>query len=191
MTLYLLFERLETGKIKLSSELPVSLHAAAQAPSKLELKPGQTVDVETAIRAIVTKSANDVAVVVAEALGGTEEEFAKLMTQKAHALGMIHTSYHNASGLPDEQQITTARDQALLGRAIQDRFPKYYQYFSTRTFTFRGKSMRNHNHLLGAVTGVDGIKTGYIRESGFNIVTSVRRAQSHSRARPTRSSLIQ
>jgi D-alanyl-D-alanine carboxypeptidase len=179
MTLYLLFERLEAGKIKLSSEMPVSPHAAAQAPSKLELKPGQTVDVETAIRAIVTKSANDVAVVVAEAIGGTEEDFARLMTQKAHALGMVHTNYHNASGLPDELQMTTARDQALLGRAIQDRFPKYYQYFSTRTFTFRGKQMRNHNHLLGAVTGVDGIKTGYIRESGFNIITSVRRTGRH------------
>jgi D-alanyl-D-alanine carboxypeptidase len=179
MTLYLLFERLEQGKIKLTSELPVSAHAAAQAPSKLDLKPGDTIRVETAIRAIVTKSANDVAVTVAEALGGDEPGFANLMTAKARALGMTQTVYRNASGLPEPQQITTARDQAILGRAIQDRFPNYYHYFATRTFDFRGKSIRNHNHLLGTIDGVDGIKTGYIHDSGFNIVTSVRRANRH------------
>ena len=179
MTLYLLFERLEQGKIKLSTELPVSAHAAMQAPSKLGLKPGESIRVETAIRAIVTKSANDVAVIVAEALGGDEPSFARLMTAKAKALGMSQTLYRNASGLPDDQQITTARDQALLGRAIQDRFPTYYQFFATRTFDYRGKSIRNHNHLLGVVDGVDGIKTGYIHDSGFNIVTSVRRANHH------------
>jgi D-alanyl-D-alanine carboxypeptidase len=179
MTLYLLFERLEQGKIKLTTDLPVSAHAAMQAPSKLGLKPGESIRVETAIRAIVTKSANDVAVIVAEALGGDEPSFANMMTTKAKALGMSQTLYRNASGLPDEQQITTARDQAILGRAIQDRFPNYYQYFSTRTFEYRGKSIRNHNHLLGVVDGVDGIKTGYIHDSGFNIVTSVRRANHH------------
>ena len=179
MTLYLLFERLDAGKIKLSTELPVSAHAAAQAPSKLGLKPGQSIAVETAIRAIVTKSANDVAVMVAEALAGSEPEFAELMTAKAHALGMIHTNYHNASGLPDEQQVTTARDQAILARAVQDRFPKYYHYFATRTFEFHGKEIRNHNHLLGVVPGVDGMKTGYIHESGFNIVISMRRGPRH------------
>src|SRR5471032_2225782 len=176
MTLYLLFERLESGKIKLSTEMPVSAHAAAQAPSKLGLKPGETIKVETAIRAIVTKSANDVAVIVSETLGGDEANFAKLMTAKARALGMKGTTYRNASGLPEDEQFTTAFDQALLGRAIRDRFPSYYTYFSTRTFAFRGKSVRNHNHLLGNVEGVDGIKTGYIHDSGFNIVTSVRRA---------------
>jgi D-alanyl-D-alanine carboxypeptidase len=176
MTLYLLFERLEQGKIKLTTDLPVSAHAAVQAPSKLGLKPGESIRVETAIRAVVTKSANDVAVIVAEALGGDEASFARMMTAKAQALGMSQTVYRNASGLPDDQQITTARDQATLGRAIQDRFPNYYQYFATRTFEYRGKSIRNHNHLLGAVDGLDGIKTGYIRDSGFNIVTSVRRA---------------
>ena len=134
MTLYLLFERLEAGKIKLTTEMSVSPHAAAQAPSKLGLEPGDTIAVETAIRAIVTKSANDVAVIVAEALGGSEDEFAKLMTAKARALGMTHTTYRNASGLPDDQQITTARDMAILGRAIQDRFPQYYHYFATRDF---------------------------------------------------------
>ena len=179
MTLYLLFERLEQGKIKLTADLPVSAHAAVQAPSKLGLKPGETIRVETAIRAIVTKSANDVAVIVAEALGGDEANFAKLMTAKARALGMTQTVYRNASGLPEDQQITTARDQAILGRAIQDRFPTYYTYFSTRTFEYRGGSIRNHNHLLGAIEGVDGIKTGYIHEFGFNIVTSVRRANRH------------
>ncbi len=179
MTLYLLFERLEQGKLKLNTELPVSAHASSQAPSKLGLKPGETIRVETAIRAIVTKSANDVAVIVAEALGGDEPSFAKLMTAKARALGMTQTVYRNASGLPEDQQITTARDQAILGRAIQDRFPNYYTYFATRTFDFRGKSIRNHNHLLGVVDGIDGIKTGYIHESGFNIVTSVRRANHH------------
>jgi len=179
MTLYLLFERLEAGKIKLSTEMPMSAHAAAQAPSKLGVKPGQSIDVATAIRAIVTKSANDVAVCVAEAIAGDEITFAKQMTAKARALGMKHTNYHNASGLPDEHQITTARDQAILGRAIQDRFPKFYHYFSTRTFAYHGKEMRNHNHLLGRVDGVDGIKTGYIHESGFNIVTSVHRGSRH------------
>ena len=179
MTLYLLFERLEAGKIKLSTEMQVTPHAAAQAPSKLGLKPDDTIQVETAIRAIVTKSANDVAVIVAEALASDETEFAKLMTAKAHALGMIHTTYHNASGLPDDLQMTTARDQATLGRAIQDRFPKYYTYFSTRYFAYHGRMIRNHNHLLGNVEGVDGIKTGYIHDSGFNIVTSVRRGNRH------------
>jgi D-alanyl-D-alanine carboxypeptidase len=179
MTLYLLFERLEQGKLKLTTELPVSAHAAMQAPSKLGLKLGESIRVETAIRAIVTKSANDVAVIVAEALGGDEAGFAKMMTAKAQSLGMSQTLYRNASGLPDDQQVTTARDQATLGRAIQDRFPNYYQYFATRTFEYRGKSIRNHNHLLGAVDGLDGIKTGYIHDSGFNIVTSVRRANHH------------
>lgn len=179
MTLYLLFERLEAGKIKMSTEMKASPRSAAQAPSKLGLKPDQTIDVETAIRAIVTKSANDVAVIVSETIAGDEVEFAKQMTAKAHALGMKHTTYRNASGLPDDQQITTARDQAILGRAIQDRFPKYYHYFATRTFTYGGKMVRNHNRLLGTVTGVDGIKTGYIHDSGFNIVTSVHRANRH------------
>ena len=175
MTLYLLFERLQSGKLNLNSELPVSAHAAAQAPSKLGLKPGDSIRVETAIKAIVTKSANDVAVVIGEALGGDEPSFARMMTAKAHALGMAHTTYHNASGLPDDAQVTTARDQAIIGRALRDRFPQYYHYFSTRAFDFRGRTVRGHNRLLGNIAGVDGIKTGYIRASGFNIVTSVHR----------------
>jgi D-alanyl-D-alanine carboxypeptidase len=143
------------------------------------LRPGQTVEVEDAIKALVTKSANDVAVVVAEAIAGDEEDFAKLMTRKARSLGMTHTIYANASGLPDPDQVTTARDQAILGRAVQDRFPRLYRYFSTHTFHYRGRGMRNHNRLLGRVPGVDGIKTGYIRASGFNLVASMRRHDRH------------
>jgi len=179
MTLYLLFERLEAGKVALNTQMPVSARAASQAPTKLGLKPGQTLAVEDAIRGLVTKSANDAAVVVAEAIAGDEDEFAKLMTRKARALGMSRTIYRNASGLPDDEQVTTARDQAQLGRAIQDRFPRYYRYFSLSSFTYRGESMRNHNHLLGQVEGVDGIKTGYTYASGFNLVTSVRRNNRH------------
>ena len=175
MTLYLLFERIQQGKLSLSSELPVSAHASAQAPSKLGLKPGDSIPVESAIKAIVTKSANDVAVVIGEALGGDEPSFARMMTAKAHALGMSSTVYRNASGLPDEQQITTARDQSIIGRALRDRFPQYFHYFATRSFAFRGETVRGHNHLLGNLEGTDGIKTGYIHESGFNIVTSVHR----------------
>jgi D-alanyl-D-alanine carboxypeptidase len=179
MTLYLLFEQLEAGKLRLDSRLEVSEHAAQQAPSKLGLQPGQTIAVEDAIRALVTKSANDVAAVVAEAIGGDEETFARMMTRKARVLGMSRTVYANASGLPDPDQITTARDQATLGRAIQDRFPREYRYFATPVFVYRGWAMRNHNKLLGRVQGLDGIKTGYTRNSGFNLVTSGRRGPRH------------
>ncbi|WP_213772682.1 serine hydrolase [Bradyrhizobium sp. dw_78] len=179
MTLYLLFERLESGKMTLDTGMPVSEHASEQAPTKLGLRPGQTLRVEDAIKGIVTRSANDAAVVIAEAIGGDEDDFAKMMTRKARALGMGRTTYVNASGLPDDDQITTARDQATLGRAIQDRFPRYYRYFSTQAFNFRGQSIHGHNHLLGSVEGVDGIKTGYTRASGFNLVTNLRRGNRH------------
>ena len=179
MTLYLLFERLEAGKIKLTTMMPVSEHAAGQNPTKLNLRTGSSIEVEQAIRGLVTRSANDAAVVIAEALGGDEETFAEMMTAKARALGMSRTTYKNASGLPDDDQVTTARDQALLGRAVQEHFPKYYRYFSTTSFTWRGEEIRNHNHLLGRVEGVDGIKTGYTHDSGFNLVTSVRRGDRH------------
>ncbi|GLH76351.1 D-alanyl-D-alanine carboxypeptidase [Bradyrhizobium sp. SSBR45G] len=179
MTLYLLFERLDSGKLKLDTEMPVSEHAAEQSPTKLGLRPGQTIRVEDAIKGLVTRSANDAAVVIAEAIAGDEDEFAKLMTRKARSLGMSRTTYVNASGLPADEQITTARDQATLGRAIQDRFPRHYRYFSTVVFNYRGQSIRNHNHLLGNVEGVDGIKTGYTRASGFNLVTSLRRGSRH------------
>src|SRR5437660_5811974 len=175
MTLYLLFEQLDAGKLKLDTPLKVSAEASGQSPTKLGLKPGSTLAIEDAIKGMVTRSANDAAVVVAEAIAGSEDDFARLMTRKAQALGMNNTVYKNASGLPDDNQITTARDQPTLGRAIQERFPRYYKYFSIRTFTFRGESISNHNHLLGKVEGVDGIKTGYINASGFNLVTSVHR----------------
>ena len=179
MTLYLLFERLDAGKMKLDTEMEVSEHASEQAPTKLGLRPGQTIRVEDAIKGLVTRSANDAAVVIAEAIAGDESDFAKLMTRKARALGMVRTIYRNASGLPDDEQVTTARDQSTLGRAIQDRFPRYYRYFSTEAFNYHGQSIRNHNHLLGSVEGVDGIKTGYTRASGFNLVTSMRRGNHH------------
>ena len=179
MTLYLLFEQLEAGKLGLDTELPISTRAALQNPTKLGLKANQTIKVEDAIKGLVTKSANDAAVVVAEAIGGSEEEFANLMTAKAGALGMLGTIYVNASGLPAEAQITTARDQAVLGRAIQHRFPVYYQYFATPSFRYKGAEMRNHNNLLGQVKGVDGIKTGYTEASGYNLTSSVRRDEKH------------
>jgi D-alanyl-D-alanine carboxypeptidase len=179
MTLYLLFERLDAGKIKLDSEMDVSEHASEQAPTKLGLRPGQSIKVEDAIRGLVTRSANDAAVVIAEAIAGDEDDFAKLMTRKARGLGMTRTVYRNASGLPDSDQVTTARDQSTLGRAIQDRFPRYYRYFSITAFNYHGHSIRNHNKLLGNVEGVDGIKTGYTRASGFNLVTSMRRGNRH------------
>lgn len=175
MTLYLLFEQLEKGRLRLDSEIPVSSHAAAQKPTKLGLRPGATIAVDDAIKAVVTRSANDIAVAIAEAIGGDEENFAQLMTQKAHALGMNDTHFANASGLPNDQQLTTAHDLAILGRAIQERFPRYYHYFSTHVFYYAGAAIRNHNHLLDRVEGMDGIKTGYTRASGFNLLTSVKR----------------
>ena len=175
MTLYLLFEQMEAGHLKVDSPLPISAHAASRPPTKLGLKVGQTLKVEDAIKGLVTRSANDAASVIAEAIGGTEEEFARLMTRKAIALGMSSTIYVNASGLPADLQVTTARDQATLGRAIQHRFPDYFGYFATPSFKYRNQEIRNHNGLLGNVKGVDGIKTGYTQASGYNLVTSVKR----------------
>jgi D-alanyl-D-alanine carboxypeptidase len=179
MTLYLLFEQLEYGNLRLDSQLPISAFAASQAPTKLGLRPGQTIAVDDAIKGLVTKSANDAAVVVAEAIAGSEPDFAQRMTRKARALGMSGTTYVNASGLPADEQITTARDQVTLGRAIQMRFPQYYGYFATPHFQYRGVGMNNHNSLLATVDGVDGIKTGYTEASGYNLVTSVRRNNRH------------
>ncbi len=174
MTLYMLFEQMERGKFALDSELRITAHSAAQAPSKLGLRPGQTISVEDAIKAIVTKSANDVASAIGENIAGSEERFAEMMTAKARSLGMSRTHYANASGLPDPDQLTTARDLTILARAIQDRFPRYYRYFQTRSFAFRGRVIGNHNRLLGNVEGVDGIKTGYTRDSGFNLMTAAK-----------------
>lgn len=174
MTLYLLFEQIERGRFRLDSPLKVSAFAARQAPSKIGFRPGDTIEVEDAIKALVTKSANDVAVTVAENVAGSESEFADQMTRKARQLGMSRTVFKNASGLPDVGQVTTARDLVILGRALQDRFPRYYPYFSTANFVYEGRSYRNHNRLLGKVEGMDGIKTGYTRMSGFNLLTSVK-----------------
>ncbi len=179
MTLYMLFEQMERGRFRLDSPLTVSSYAASMAPSKLGLRPGATIEVEDAIRALVTKSANDIAVTVAEAVAGDEDAFADMMTRKARALGMYRTVYKNASGLPNPAQVTTAHDLTILGRAIQDRFPKYYRYFATRNFYWAGRAHRNHNRLLGRVEGMDGIKTGYTRASGFNLLTSVKRDGRH------------
>ncbi len=179
MTLYLLFERIEQGKFSLKTRLNVSEYASERPPSKLGLQPGTTIAVEDAIKALVTRSANDVATVIAENIAKDEDAFAELMTRKARALGMSNTVFKNASGLPDREQVTTARDMATLGRAIQDRFPSLYHYFSTSRFVWRGRVIANHNRLLGRVPGVDGIKTGYTNASGFNLVTSVRHKNRH------------
>ena len=174
MTLYLLFEQLQSGRLRLDSELTVSRRASAMAPSKLGLPPGSKIEVEDAIKAIVTRSANDVAATIAENLGGSEEAFAARMTKKARALGMTRTVYRNASGLPNPEQVTTARDLTILARAVQEKFPKYYKYFQTRSFAWKGQTIGNHNRLLGRVEGVDGIKTGFTNASGFNLMTNAR-----------------
>lgn len=174
MTLYMLFEQLEQGRLKLDSPLRVSSHAASMPPSKLGVRAGGAITVENAIKALVTRSANDIASAIGENIAGSEARFAQLMTRKARSLGMTGTVYVNASGLPDARQITTARDLGILARAVQDRFPQYYGYFSTRSFQFAGQTIGNHNRLLGSVEGVDGIKTGYTRMSGFNLMTSAR-----------------
>lgn len=176
MTLYMLFEAMNAGRITRDTQIPVSAYAASRPPTKIGFKPGQTIDVESAIHAVVTKSANDVAVAIGEYLGGTEEQFAQMMTAKARAIGMRSTVFRNASGLPDAEQHTTARDMSVLGLSLRKHFPVQFAYFATQSFAYRGRTIRGHNDLIGRVYGVDGIKTGYIRASGFNIVTSVNRA---------------
>jgi D-alanyl-D-alanine carboxypeptidase len=174
MSLYLLFEQLERGRMTLNTPLTVSEYASSQPPTKLGLRPGSTIEVEDAIKAMVTLSANDVSVVVAENIAGSEDAFARMMTRKARELGMNSSEFHNPHGLPHSPpNITTARDLSILGRAIQDRFPRYFAYFDTRSFQYGKRTIRGHNRLLGKVPGVDGIKTGYTRLSGFNLLTSV------------------
>lgn len=175
MTLYMAFSAIKNGRLKLDSSLAVSANASTQAPSKVGLKEGDTIRVEDAILALVTKSANDVAVVVAEALAGSEERFAEAMTKRARALGMTQTTFRNASGLPDSGQISSARDMARLAIALRRDFPSYYKYFSTASFDYNGLSFINHNKLLGRYDGVDGIKTGFTQASGFNLVASAER----------------
>ncbi|WP_083533040.1 serine hydrolase [Bosea sp. WAO] len=175
MTLYLLFEQLERGRMSMDSPLRVSANAAREAPSKIGFEPGETIAVRDAILALITKSANDVATTVAENVGGSEDEFARMMTSRARSLGMSRTTFYNAHGLPhDPPNLTTARDLTILARAIQERFPRYYPMFGTRVFNYAGGAYRNHNKLLGRIEGVDGIKTGYTRASGFNLMTSAK-----------------
>lgn len=172
MTLYMVFDALDKGDLKLDDEIEVSYRASRASPSKLNLAAGSKIKVEDAILALVTKSANDVAIVLAERLGGSESRFAALMTVKSRALGMYNTRFYNASGLPDARQISTARDLAILGRRIMEDHADYYEYFATKTFRYGGATFTNHNSLLGKVDGVDGIKTGYTRASGFNLLAS-------------------
>ncbi|MEM7443621.1 MAG: serine hydrolase [Pseudomonadota bacterium] len=177
MTLYLTFQALERGQLRLDQALPVSRHADNQPPSHLALSSGSTIRVEDAIYSLVTRSANDVSVVLAEALGGTESGFAQMMTAQARRLGMDDTTFRNASGLPDNGQVSTARDMARLAQAVWQDFPQYYHYFDTETWTYRGTTHRNHNRLLGSYAGMDGLKTGYIRASGFNLAASAVRGE--------------
>ncbi|GGY02012.1 peptidase S11 [Litchfieldella qijiaojingensis] len=172
MTLYLLFEALENGRVTLDQPLPVSRHAASMPASKLWLKAGSSIKVRDAIPALIIRSANDVAAVVAEALGGTESAFARLMTDKAREMGMNATRFRNASGLPDDGQVSTARDMAMLSMRLMNDFPQYYHHFSRPRFTYRGQTIKGHNRLLTNYDGADGLKTGYIRASGFNVATS-------------------
>ncbi|NDE91294.1 MAG: D-alanyl-D-alanine carboxypeptidase [Alphaproteobacteria bacterium] len=175
MTLYMVFAALDQGRLSLNDALPVSEYASTMSPSKLGLRPGQRIRVRDAILGLVTQSANDVAVVLAEGIGGSEWRFGEMMTQQANALGMKRSVYRNASGLHDDEQVTTAFDQAILARAMLYHFPKYYGYFKTRAYKWNGVTHQNHNHLMGRYEGMDGIKTGFIRQSGFNLVASARR----------------
>lgn len=179
MTLYMTFELIEQGRMSYATKIKMSETAAAAPPSKLKLKPGDELTVLDAIKALVTKSANNVAVALAEHIGGSEENFARLMTKRARQLGMTSTVFKNASGLPNREQKTTARDMLKLAMHLQDHFPQHYKLFSIRHFTYRGRRYRNHNALLRRFRGTDGIKTGYTRASGFNLVANVRRDGKH------------
>ena len=175
MTLYITFDALEKGIIKMDDKLPVSRHAANMAPSKLGLRAGEKIKVRDAVMALVVKSANDCASVLAEGLGYTEENFAKTMTKVARELGMRNTTFYNASGLPNKNQKTTARDMALLGAAMYHHFPQYYKLFAAKKFTYKGRTIYTHNHLLKTFNGADGMKTGFTNAAGYNIVTSAER----------------
>lgn len=175
MTLYLLFEAVGEGRYSLSSQLSVSAKSAAEPPAKIGLKAGSTITVEQAARALAVKSANDVAIVIAENLAGSEAAFARQMTAQARALGLSRTRFVNATGLPDPAQVTSARDMAKLGLALKSRFPQYGSYYRAKSFSYNGRSFRATNNLVGKVAGVDGLKTGYIRMSGYNLVATANR----------------
>jgi D-alanyl-D-alanine carboxypeptidase (penicillin-binding protein 5/6) len=172
MTMYLTFEALATGRLHESDMITVSHLAASQAPTKLGLRAGDTISVENAMHAIAVKSANDMAVALAERIGGTESRFAAMMTMKAQELGMTHTRFVNANGLPDSRQVTSAHDISILCRAVLRDYPQYYGYFGTEQFTYRGVTMNNHNGLLGHMPGVDGFKTGFTNAAGYNLAAS-------------------
>jgi D-alanyl-D-alanine carboxypeptidase len=175
MTLYMIFEAMEQGRVQPTTPIVVSAYAASRPPTKIGFRAGDTVSVEEAVMALIVRSANDVATAVAEHFGGDEAGFAAMMTERARALGMRDTVFRNASGLPDSAQVTTARDMAVLSGALRAHHPRHYHYFSNRDFVYRGTTIRGHNELIGSMAGVDGIKTGYIRASGFNLATSVSR----------------
>ena len=175
MTLYMLFDAMREGRMTMDSRIYISEEANSRMPSKLGVPPGMTIPVEVAIYALTMKSANDVAVAVGEALGGSEERFAQMMTMRARQLGMTNTTFRNASGLPDWDQSTTARDMATLGRRLFLDFPERWHYFGNATIRAGNYAFRNHNHMLGEYDGVDGVKTGYINASGFNNVISAQR----------------
>ncbi|CAK0765719.1 serine-type D-Ala-D-Ala carboxypeptidase (penicillin-binding protein 5/6) [Azospirillaceae bacterium] len=175
MTLYLAFEAIDDGKFSMRDELSVSQHAENQAPSKLGVAAGETLRMEHAILGLVTKSANDAAVVLSEAIGGSERQFAEMMTRKARELGMSQTVFRNASGLPNDEQFSTVRDMSRLAQALIRDWPQYYHYFSRQSFTYAGRIHANHNHLMRRYPGMDGLKTGYIRASGFNLAASAMR----------------
>ena len=175
MTLLMLFEAIDNRQIGLNDRILISRKAASMVPSKIGLPAGSSIRVKDAIYALVTKSANDIAVAVAERLGKTESRFAVMMTKKARSFGMNRTRFMNASGLHHPKQVTTARDMAKMGRYLIALQPKHYRYFSTQRFTYRGKKYKNHNKLLGEYNGMDGIKTGYIQASGFNLLASAKR----------------
>ncbi len=179
MTLYLAFEAIEQGRATYATRIKISQEAASQPPTKLDLDPGETIALIDAMKALITKSANDAAVAIAEHFGGTESRFAGMMTDKARLFGMSRTTFRNASGLPNPGQVTTARDMLKLALRLQDDFPRHYHLFSIRSFTYDGSTYRNHNTLLHRFQGTDGIKTGYTRASGFNLVSSVRRGGRH------------
>lgn len=172
MTLYLAFQAIENRMLRLDSQLPVSAEAAKQSPSKLGLKAGQSISTYDAMMGLVTQSANDAAVVLAEAIGGSIDQFAKMMVDQARTLGMRHTFFRNPNGLPNDEQVTTAHDMAILGQALIYHYPGFYSYFAHEKFTYKGHVYHNHNHLMERYDGMDGIKTGYIRASGFNLVAS-------------------
>jgi serine-type D-Ala-D-Ala carboxypeptidase (penicillin-binding protein 5/6) len=173
MTIYMVLDAIHAGKLSWDSPVPFSKYASARPPTKLRVKAGDSITVKEAVLAMIVLSANDVATAVGEKIGGSEEGFAALMTRKARSLGMLNTTFFNASGLPNDQQFTTARDMSTLGVALMRDFPKEYELFATKSFAFRGRTINGHNNLMYRYKGMDGIKTGYTNASGFNLVSAV------------------